>query len=329
MLQGKVQAALKLLTTDYDNGVLKVDNLVLNELKQKHPPPAPIQNNTLLNGPVNKVLDCFFDPIDEQMIEKAARMTRGSGGPSQLDAEQYRHILVSKKYKKESKELREQMATLAKHLAINIVDPSSLEALTACRLIPLNKNPGIRPIGVGEVLRRIIGKTLSWLLKDDIQEATSPLQTATGLKGGAEAAIHAMRDIFENDNTDGVMLIDVSNALNCLNCHVALHNVQVLCPSMSCIMINTYRKPSRLIILGSNEILSREGTTQGDNLAMPFYAIGTIPLINRLKILGSNVKQVWLADDATGAELLNDLKSWWDSLVEFGKSIGYYDQSLG
>ena len=37
--------------------------------------------------------------------------------------------------------------------------PSSIEALLANRLLPLDKGEGaVRPIGVGEVLRRIIGK---------------------------------------------------------------------------------------------------------------------------------------------------------------------------
>ena len=36
---------------------------------------------------------------------------------------------------------------------------TNLEAHTACRLIPLDKKPGVRPIGVGEVLRRIIEKS--------------------------------------------------------------------------------------------------------------------------------------------------------------------------
>ena len=39
-------------------------------------------------------------------------------------------------------------------------DPNSVEALMSCRLIPLGKNPGVRPIGIGELLRRIIGKTV-------------------------------------------------------------------------------------------------------------------------------------------------------------------------
>ena len=126
------------------------------------------------------------------MIVTATRLTKGSGGPSQLDAEQFRQIVLSRKFKKESKDLLEQMVLLSKNLPTTLVDPRSIEAFVACRLIALNKNLGVRPIGVGEILRRIIGKTIAWTLKDDIQEAAGRLQTATGLKNGAEAAIHSM-----------------------------------------------------------------------------------------------------------------------------------------
>ena len=54
----------------------------------------------------------------------------------------------------------------------------------------------------GKVPRRIVGKVLSWSLSEDTQEAAGPLQVATGLNGGAEAAIHAMKTVFENDATD-------------------------------------------------------------------------------------------------------------------------------
>ena len=93
------------------------------------------------------------------MIQSAARLTKGAGGPSQMDTQLYRHMLLSTKYKKEGKDLREEIANLAKKLASSFIDPK-IEALTSCRLIPLNKNPGIRPIGIGEILRRLIGKTI-------------------------------------------------------------------------------------------------------------------------------------------------------------------------
>ena len=87
------------------------------------------------------------------MVFKSANMTRGPGGPSQLDAEQYHCLLTSNKYKKENKELRVQLAILARLLATKYLDPNTLEPFVVCRLIPLDKHPGVHPIGIGEVTR--------------------------------------------------------------------------------------------------------------------------------------------------------------------------------
>ena len=150
-------------------------------------------------------------------------------------------------------------------------------------------------------MRRIVGKTISSVLKDDIQEAAGPLQVSTGLKGGAEAAIHSMREIFNEEGCDGAILVDASNAFNRLNRQVALHNIQIIEPSFAPVLINTYRVPSILFVTGGEEMESQEGTTQGDPLAMVFYGLSILPLQNDLRIGEPEVKQVWLADDATGA----------------------------
>ena len=84
-------------------------------------------------------------------------------------------MLPSKKFKAEAKELSEQILVLARTLASTTVTPKSVEALTICKLIPLNKNPGLRPIGVAEVLRGIMGKAINRILKDDTQESTGLL----------------------------------------------------------------------------------------------------------------------------------------------------------
>ena len=204
-----------------------VNDDILRELRLKHPQPAPIQPNILLNGPLEQVQTNYFDSIDEVTIHKAVKLTNGAAGPSQLDADQYRRILCSRTLKTEGKDLRDQIAILARNIASNLIDPNVLNSYVACRLIPLNKNPGIRPIGIGEILRRIIRKAICWVLNPEIQKAAGPLHASTGLKGGAEAAIHVMRDIFEAEETDGIILVDASNAFNSLNRKVALHNVNI------------------------------------------------------------------------------------------------------
>ena len=69
-------------------------------------------------------------------------------------------------------------------------------------------------------------------------------------------------------------------------------------------------------------MLSQEGTTQGDPLAMAMYAIGILPLIQRLS--SESTKQTWYADDAAACGDLTHLRSWWDQLVDFGPTYGYH-----
>ena len=63
-----------------------------------------------------------------------------------------------------------------------LVDPKSIEGLVACRLILLDKSPGIRSIGVGEVFRRIIGKAILTVLRSDILNVTGYQQLCAGLE---------------------------------------------------------------------------------------------------------------------------------------------------
>lgn len=323
IMQGKLSAALKFLDRESSSGLLTLTQEVLEELKAKHPQPSEVVDECLLQGPINIVPPSIFDVIDEQKIHQAAMKTKGSAGPSGMDAELYRRILCSRNFSTVGKKLREEIAILTRKLLTTSYHPSLLESYTASRLIPLDKNPGIRPIGVGEVLRRIIGKTVSWSLNDEIKEAAGPLQACAGHSAGAEAAVHGMSQVFAEEETDGILLIDASNAFNQMNRSVALHNIQITCPEMSQYIINTYRKSSRLFISGGGEILSQEGTTQGDPLAMPWYSINTSIMIQSLSLSIPDVKQVWLADDSAGGGRIKSLYLWYKHLGIEGKKYGY------
>ena len=91
----------------------------------------------------------------------------------------------------------------------------------ACRLIPF-KDPGVRPFGVCEVVRRIIGKAILVVTKQDVLDVAGPFQLCAGQNAGCEAAVHAMHKLFQDSSTDAVILVDAKNAFNNINRRVAL-----------------------------------------------------------------------------------------------------------
>ena len=136
----------------------------------------------------------------------------------------------------------------AKRQYTTYIDPNSIEALLACCLILLDKESGsVRPIGVGEMIRRIIAKCVVQIAKPEIIQATQSMQVCAGQKSGSEAAIHAMSKIFHEEDTDAVLLIDAFNAFNSLNRMTSLHNMLVTCAVIAPYAVNTYRNPARFI----------------------------------------------------------------------------------
>ena len=116
-------------------------------------------------------------------------------------------------------------------MCTDYVDPAGLTVFTACRLIALDKCPGVRPIGVCEMVRRIIGKAILSVIGVEIQQSAGSLQLCAGQPSGCKAAIHALRHIFDDVTTEAALLVDASNALNNLNCWLALANISTLCPA--------------------------------------------------------------------------------------------------
>ena len=77
MWEGETQAALKMLSKDYENGVLKIDDNILTEKKARHQPAAEVKQDSLLFGSINELSHCYSHEIDEIMIAKAASLTKG------------------------------------------------------------------------------------------------------------------------------------------------------------------------------------------------------------------------------------------------------------
>ena len=72
------------------------------------------------------------------------------------------------------------------------------------------------------------------------------------------------------------------NAFNSLNRSLALQNIELICPSIVTALRNSYDSPSNLYVNGKI-LLSQEGATQGDPLAMSMYGLALIPLMRMLE----------------------------------------------
>ena len=141
------------------------------------------------------------------------------------------------------------------------MNSSGLNAFTASTLIALDKCPGVRPIGVGEVIRRIVGKAIFSVIRCDMQETAGTIHLCAGQQAGCESAVHAMKEMFVNPDTKGILLVDANDAFNNLNCNAALLNIKSICPSLSKIQINTYINSANLYVDGET-LQSNEGTTR-------------------------------------------------------------------
>ena len=117
------------------------------------PPPCTLLDNKDPLDPINSIL---FKELSPETILQCAMHTQGSAGPSGLDAQAWRRMCSS--FKSASTDLCAALANVGKHIATTPVHPDGLSAFVACRLIPFNKWPGVRPIGVGEYLGSLLPK---------------------------------------------------------------------------------------------------------------------------------------------------------------------------
>ena len=107
-----------------------------------------------------------------------------------------------------------------------------------------------------------------------------------------------------------------------MNRELSLHNA-LICPKIHRYLMNTYQKVTRVFIGKGFELESQEGTTEGYNIAMAYYAVGMKPLMDRLE--GENIVQEWFVNDAACLVELLPAKKWWDQIKELW--YGYFPKA--
>ena len=295
MVQGKINPTIRLLDQNNAGTILPINDETQCFLRDKHPDAIKKIETMLLQDRARKVNPIIYEQITGDFIRGCAMKTKGASGRSGLDANFWRRIVGSSLFGTVSDDLCHSIASMTRQLcAERIPDPESISSLMSCRLIPLDKSPGVRPICIGEVLRRIIEKAVMIVVKSDIIKATAYMISSVP-EAGCEVAVHAVSDLYELEDTRCfIQVVDASNVFNSINRQVLLHNVEIIFPGIENYIINCYTLPARTAGTGT------AGTAQGDQVAMGMYATGLMPMLNRCS------------------------EVWWDKLLNIGKYVGYH-----
>ena len=147
----------------------------------------PASQEILLTDTPETIHSIKFESIDIEKIQKAAVKTQGYSEPSGMDTYGWKWILTSKQFGKSFIDLCKAFTEVIEKICSIKNQSASLERFLAWRLIPLDKNAGLQPIGTGELLRCITGKVVVTHFRTEIFTLVGSLQICAGQEAGYES----------------------------------------------------------------------------------------------------------------------------------------------
>ena len=142
-----------------DDAIAELSDDTLGALWRKHPSQHP---ESVLPSPPYSDAFCPLPSISEDIIAQAI-----TSSPPWLSAGQNgirpQHLLdlVSSTAERGGKELLHALAIFANHVLSSNVPPAVQPYFFGATLIPLQKEGGVRPIAVGQTLRRMVAKCIA------------------------------------------------------------------------------------------------------------------------------------------------------------------------
>jgi hypothetical protein len=208
VLDGKLCAAIRFATDCNGGGVLLPQDACTKTGQ-------PVMEVLLLQHPDTRIPDfedphCIaFEHYDEvpaampmyctpKDFETLALRMSGSAGTSSFDAVMLRNCLLW--YGRASSKLRQEMADWVEWLSNGSPPWAAYCALMCRRLVALDKQPGVRPVAIGEIWQRCIAKGNLTGSGAEAKGACGSVQLCAGLETGIEGALHMVRLCAETNN---------------------------------------------------------------------------------------------------------------------------------
>jgi hypothetical protein len=177
------------------------------------------------------------------------------------------------------------------------------EVLCASSLIPLQKKDGgLRPIAVGDTIRRVVGKCLLSLGAVQMELASlQPRQCGVGVRNAAEMVGMGLQRFVQSreaagDRTYAVLQVDVKNAFNSISRDAVLRGCMAKVPSAYNWLRFCYGGPSPLFCQGRLFCMSQVGVHQGDACGPLGFALGLDAALDQCQARALHWES-WYLDD--------------------------------
>eukprot|EP00731_Ephydatia_muelleri_P034186 Em0050g4a len=183
-------------------------------------------------------------------------------------------------------------------------------------LIALVKNkpdspPDVRPIAVGEVLRRLASKCLCRLSKAKAAEFFEGHQVGVACPGGSELIVHGLRDCIEshwNDEDFVVLKIDFQNAFNMVSRQGLLDECLLHFPELMPWASWCYGQHPKLFY-SMGTLSSETGVQQGDPLGPLFFCLVLQKLVGTIATDEVSISRNWRSKGLRGIRSLRNSMS--------------------
>ena len=221
VLRRKLRTAVRWITEMEAGGFLqpgdrctKTGDRVMEVLCTKHPEAWTPTSESLDSYP-GRPPELTSVDITEDTVKVVAGRLSGGGGPGGTDSVSLQHKLL--RFGAASADLRLIVGDFVEWLENGRPPWAVYQALMSVRLIAMDKQPVIRPVGVGGTWIRMMAKCLLRVAGPEPKADCGTTQLAGELEAGIEGAIHVMRVLWEEHKTEMdwiFSLIDARNAFN-------------------------------------------------------------------------------------------------------------------
>jgi hypothetical protein len=210
---------------------------------------------------------------------------RGSApGPSGMTSEHLQVLL-------DNEPCSSLLHAAAEHLARAQIPDVIQAAIRVGKLTALRKPAGgVRGIVVGDVLRRLVARTMAQVFAAEIETATSPFQYALSTRAGTECVAHILQSLTKADPRATILSIDGIGAFDLIGRQAMLHGLMQLPDASKALPFVRmfYGQPSEYLWYDDqgevHSVFQAEGGEQGDPLMPALYALGQHPALQAVQV---------------------------------------------